>query len=217
VATSFFVNRPTRKDIVDTLLPFILVQMYGPLSATIPGEEEFQRRVDELRRRGLFRWGAQLCEDFAALARKRQAVRLALDKALPERGSGHAYLSGKRAEVQEHLATVFPRDLPHQLAPVDFAELDRSLSCLSIRIDRMLSHPAKDDAKTAPLAKHLERLRNVASSGDELPAEARKELARYQAMVNDYRIALFAPELKTRQPISEKKLEVQWQLVMAGS
>lgn len=216
-AASFFLGKKTRKDIVDTLLPFVLVQMYGPLPASIPGEEEFQNRVAELRRRGFFRWGSQLCEDFAALARKRQTVSLALDKALPERGAGHAYLTAKRAEVLEHLTDIFPRDLPLELAPVDFAELDRGLSCLLIRIDRFLSHPAKDDGKAAPLAKHLERLRGVAKSGDELPAEARKELARYRAMVNDYRIALFAPELKTRQPISEKKLEAQWQLVMAGS
>jgi ATP-dependent helicase HrpA len=143
-------------------------------------------------------------------------VSLTIDKALPERGAGHAYLAAKRGEVQEHLNDIFPRDLPQQLAPVDFAELDRGLSCLHIRIERLLSHPAKDDAKAAPLTKHLERLRDVTKSGDELPAEARKELARYQAMVNEYRIALFAPELKTRQPVSEKKLEAQWQVVMTG-
>ena len=39
----------------------------------------------------------------------------------------------------------------------------------------------------------------------------------FNVMVNDYRIALFAPELKTRQPVSEKKLEAQWQAVLAGS
>ena len=216
LATSLFEGRPSRGEILEILLPFILAQMYGPQPTGIPSREEFAARVDEARRQGFFRWGQQLCQGFSNLARRRAELRQAIDKALPQRGKA-PYLLAKRAELVQHLEDIFPRDLPRQLERLDFSQLERGLAGLAIRLERLTAYPAKDDGKAAPLAKHLERLREMERRGEELPLEAREEFARYRSMLNDYRIALFAPELKTSQPVSEKKLEAQWQLVVARS
>ena len=214
LAASLFDDKRTRGEMLELLVPFIVIQMYGTLPAGIPSHEEFEARVAAVRERGLYRWGRMICEGFAALARKRGEVRLAIDKALPPRGQGQDYLLAKRTELLEHLEDIFPRSLLSRLAICDFAALERGLAGLAIRVDRLTAYPAKDDSKAVPLNKHLQRLREKAKKLDELPHEASEQLALYQAMVNDYRIALFAPELKTSQPVSEKKLEAQWRLVM---
>lgn len=217
LASALFEGRPPRLEIIEAVFPFILGQMHGMPGPAIPSREEFEGRVAEVRRLGFSRWGGQLCQDFAALARKRQTVLLALDQALPGKGSPSPYVSGKRLELLAHLEDIFPRNLPRLLQPVDFALLQRDLQCLAIRIERMASHPAKDDLKAAPLGKHLRRLAELADKIADMSPEAVLQANAFRQMVNDYRIALFAPELKTRQPVSEKKLEAQWQAVLAGS
>ncbi len=217
LASALFEGRPPRLEIIEAIFPFVLAQMYGMPSPTIPPREEFDNRVAEARRQGFSRWGSQLCQDFAAVARKRQAVLLALDQALPGRGTPPPYVAAKRLELLAHLEDVFPRKLPRLPQPVDFALIQRDLQCLAIRIERMTSHPAKDDLKAAPLGRHLRRLAELADKVAEMSPEAAAQTNAYRQMVNDYRIALFAPELKTRQPVSEKKLEAQWQAVLAGS
>ncbi len=37
--------------------------------------------------------------------------------------------------------------------------------------------------------------------------EALEQLLHFRDLVNEYRISLFSPELKTREPISPKKLD----------
>jgi ATP-dependent helicase HrpA len=98
---------------------------------------------------------------------------------------------------------------------VSFPDLDRQLQCLLIRIERFYANPAKDSQKAAPLSKHLCNLTQIAAQRDELSKEAVELAAIYKMMVNEYRIALFSPEIKTRMPISEKKLEEQWQATLA--
>jgi ATP-dependent helicase HrpA len=45
--------------------------------------------------------------------------------------------------------------------------------------------------------------------------EALEQVLRFRELVNEYRISLFSPEIKTREPISPKKLDQQWRLTLA--
>jgi len=48
-----------------------------------------------------------------------------------------------------------------------------------------------------------------------LPFECRKALSLYSAMVAEFRVTIFAPELKGGMQVSEKKLKLQWQTVQS--
>jgi ATP-dependent helicase HrpA len=117
--------------------------------------------------------------------------------------------------LSAHLNDIFPKDLLHTRQLISFADLDRQLQCLLIRIERYQANPAKDTQKAAPLAKHLRNLVHLAGKSEELSRETLEYADTYKFMVNEYRIALFSPEIRTRIPISEKKLEEQWRATLA--
>jgi ATP-dependent helicase HrpA len=68
---------------------------------------------------------------------------------------------------------------------------------------------AQRAAEIAPLWKqYVERLQKHRKEDTLDPA-----LEQYRWMLEEFRVSLFAQELKTSIPISAKRLEAQWQLV----
>ncbi|MDA8165286.1 MAG: DUF3418 domain-containing protein, partial [Desulfobacteraceae bacterium] len=88
----------------------------------------------------------------------------------------------------------------------------RYLKALRIRVERAHAAPAKDDAKAALVAPHEERLAAAAARNGSAP-ESTRLLAEYRQMVAEFRISLFAPEMKTAFPVSAKRLEEKWKEV----
>jgi len=108
------------------------------------------------------------------------------------------------------------------ILPPDFLTLTASglrhvpryLKALRIRVERAHSAPAQDLQKEKIAAPHDERLaeagRRVAAI--EVPASRRaaeEVLAAYRLMVAEYRVSIFAQELKTVIPVSAKRLRRQ--------
>jgi ATP-dependent helicase HrpA len=50
---------------------------------------------------------------------------------------------------------------------------------------------------------------------EELSREAFEQALRFKYLVNEFRISVFSPEIKTREPVSPKKLDQQWRLTLA--
>ena len=204
----------TNKEAFEALLDFLLHLIFTPLPSGIIKENEFIEKVTEVRVQGLYALGKKMCEEFLRLLRKRRMVFDALRKIFtPDKKN--LYPPEKEAEFYAHLHDIFPKNLMLQRHGVSFPDLDRQLQCLLIRIERFYANPAKDSQKAAPLSKHLRNLTQLATQREELSKEALGLAAIYKMMVNEYRIALFSPEIKTRIPISEKKLEEQWRATLA--
>ncbi len=204
----------THKVAFEALLDFLLHLIFGPLPSGIIKENEFIEKVAEVRMQGLYALGKKMCEEFLRLLRKRRMVFDALRKIfIPDKTN--LYHPEKEAEFYAHLRDIFPKDLMLQRHGLSFPDLDRQLQCLLIRIERFYANPAKDSQKAAPLSKHLCNLNQIAAQRDGLSKEAFELAAIYKMMVNEYRIALFSPEIKTRISISEKKLEDQWRATLA--
>lgn len=204
-----------RKEVVDTLLDFLLYRIFGPLPTAMLSEEEFIAKVADIKQRGLYATGKKLLDEFLALLRKRRSVSEALRKIFDPKNKNRLNLPEKEAELSTHLEHIFPKDFLQQRSGGSFVDLDRQLQCLLIRIERVYANPAKDSIKAAPLAKHLRNLAGLEAQRDELSREALESLAIYTAMIGEFRIALFAPEIKTRLSISEKKLDEQWRSTLA--
>ncbi len=102
---------------------------------------------------------------------------------------------------------------PDFLATFDYKKIisvDRYLKALGIRVERAHVSPAKDAAKEAELLPHLKKLEKW-----ELPCrptdECIKILEEYKQMLEEFKISLFAQELKTIFPVSAKRIEKKWQ------
>jgi ATP-dependent helicase HrpA len=204
----------THREAVEALLDFLLNIVFSPIPPGIIEENTFVAKVADMKARGLYAAGKKICEEFLSLLRKRRTVFDTLSKLFSPENRNNLSLLDKKVELYSHLNDVFPKDVLRRRHPVSFFDLSRQLQCLLIRIERFQANPAKDSLKAAPLAKHLRNLAHLAAKSEDLSKEALENATTYKMMVNEYRIALFSPEIKTRLPISEKKLEEQWRLTL---
>ncbi|MGH8509952.1 MAG: DUF3418 domain-containing protein, partial [Gammaproteobacteria bacterium] len=90
-------------------------------------------------------------------------------------------------------------------------ELPRFLRAAGLRLERFQRDPLKDKQRAASIAipwnRCLERLR----AQDSAP-----EFIRYRWLVEEYRVSLFAQDLGTSCPVSEARLNAQWDRVQAS-
>jgi ATP-dependent helicase HrpA len=108
------------------------------------------------------------------------------------------------------------QDLSH-LAPPNFialydrprlVHLERYLRALAIRARRALLDPEKDIAKAQALQKYTEQLRRMMETlNPQSSAPKRRALEELVWMIEEYKVSVFAQELKTAGPMSPKRLD----------
>jgi len=95
--------------------------------------------------------------------------------------------------------------------------LPRYVRAMEVRINRMRSGgPERDEQmirSVSPWVKCVGELRSQGANTDDSVADAFEELF---WMVQEYRVAVFAQELKTSVPVSEKRLRVQLDKIVGG-
>lgn len=213
----------SRKEVIDTFLTFILSQLFGPLAGTIVSEAEFSSKIQEMKKRGLYAAGQDMCNSLMSLVRKRRDIQQTIERICSPAKNSRQDQGGKGAELREHLEDIFPMELfknpanstyptksTFQCRKIDLINLERQLQCLHIRLDRFQGNPPKDSQKAKQLQPYLQKLYEIKRKEGKLSESALEQLDLFEALVNEYRISLFSPELKTRQPVSPKKLDQQW-------
>jgi ATP-dependent helicase HrpA len=111
-------------------------------------------------------------------------------------------------QLTEALANLLPQNFIALYDRARLAHIERYLQALSVRASRALVDPEKDRAKAQGPQNYTEHLRrlmktlNAQSSGQK--RQAIEELA---WMIEEYKVSVFAQELKTAVPMSAKRLE----------
>jgi ATP-dependent helicase HrpA len=123
-------------------------------------------------------------------------------------GAPRAVLEDVRGQVAQMLAPgLFQRESVDRLA-----QLPRYLRGASIRLERLPNGPQKDQAKAEqvlPFWKdYLQHRAGLLLRG--VPEE---ELAAFRWAIEELRVSLFAPEVKTAIPVSVQRLADQWKLL----
>ena len=162
-------------------------------------------------------------EAFEARIKERRA---AIDAAKAEMATLFCSILSETAECSDRLdAAGLPDDIADPIAtqlawlvfpgfmkavpPERLRHYARYLKGVRTRIDRAKFNPAGDRSKEARFAPFWERCRAALVSKD-TPAANRAKLDEYRWMVEEFRISVFAPELKTSVPVSEKRLDALW-------
>jgi ATP-dependent helicase HrpA len=85
--------------------------------------------------------------------------------------------------------------------------LPRYLKAITLRLDKLRGDPARDAARMAELRPLEQRyLRRLA----ELKGAGHARLDEYRWLLEELRVGLFAQELRTREPVSAKRLDKVW-------
>jgi ATP-dependent helicase HrpA len=127
-----------------------------------------------------------------------------IEKANPSNGAVLA-LCG---QIREELDALVPKNFPDIYSIDDLTHLPRYLKALEVRAERGAHHPEKDKAKATQMEEFAEALRTIKESiGPSTSRDKKAAVESFRWMLEEFKVSLFAQELKTRFPISKKKLD----------
>jgi ATP-dependent helicase HrpA len=115
--------------------------------------------------------------------------------------------SAARDSLQRQLATLLPPGWVRTTAAVPFGQLPKYVAAAARRAARLRDDVTRDrrlDAEVAPFESACQTLLAQAS-----PAGWGTELERLRWMIEEFRLSLFAQDLRTLGPVSAKRLEAQ--------
>ena len=105
----------------------------------------------------------------------------------------------------EHVSSLLPSRFPATIPFVQWNNLKRYLKAVRIRLDRLLQNPEKDLEKSMNLNPWI-KIRSQLKE-ENLNQQEKKALEELFWFVEEYRVSLFAPEVKTPVPVSPRRLE----------
>ena len=109
--------------------------------------------------------------------------------------------------IRAELETLMPRNFAELHPSGRLDRLPAYLEALRIRAERAKNSPEKDRNKAAEVAPFAESLAGLAKRlGSEAPAGLREALDEFRWMIEEFKIAVFAPEIGTAGPVSAKRL-----------
>jgi len=140
-------------------------------------------------------------------------------KGLPKSSGSASSFGGLRREAAEGGGSASIKAELDRLVPADFLErlpmdalrqLPRRLEALRIRAERAKYDPEKDRKKeeqVEPYALAVERV--VKRFDKDTSPEKKAAVEELRGMIEEFRVSLFAPEVKTAFPISGKRLALK--------
>jgi ATP-dependent helicase HrpA len=116
-------------------------------------------------------------------------------------------------DVRTQLAHLVPAGLFARVPRERLAHVPRYLKAIQVRLDRLPNGPQKDQAKAAqvlPFWNDWLRQRE----GGATPRIAEEDLEAFRWLIEEYRVSVFAPELRAVVPVSPQRLTEQWKAMV---
>jgi ATP-dependent helicase HrpA len=121
---------------------------------------------------------------------------------------------GLRDEVGAQLAALLPASFPAGVPALFWPHLPRYLKALVRRLEKAAGNPKRDQELMAQIARFVSALRTLTPAASE-ERQLRPEWSRLQWMIEEFRVSLFAQDLRTATPVSDKRLAEQLGLAQA--
>jgi ATP-dependent helicase HrpA len=200
-----------RSQVVNALLSFILRVLFNTTIGSIPGREEFLEAIVRVKKQDFYGEGRLICDIIMATLRQRQEVSAHIQRYGDLARKTHSFTPERYKEYERLLTEILPLDFMETKEPTEVQRCIRYMKALMIRIERAYVDPGKDALKAIQIQPHLHNLQVLYKREKDLSSEGRQEMRKYQEMIAQFRIALFAPELQGGMAVSSKKLNQQWQ------
>jgi len=192
-----------RAQVVDDLLLAAAAALALPEDTELPRTRERFDRAKEQVRAGLV-LSAQALESVLSTSLKQL---VGIKKQLKELRN-QLPMAFTLSDIRTQLAHLFYPGVVYRTPEEWLRQYPRYLQALEFRLEKARLDPNKDRRLLEQVAAHWERIEPYLE-GDS--AQLTPDLAYYRWSLEELRVSLFAQTLKTRMPISEKRLEKQWQ------
>ena len=189
----------SHENINDQIYLFILEIIFGTRDGIIPDREAIKNKVREIEKKGLYPLAREIFDAVVALLTERRKIRDAISLLAKGKAGIEPSVYTKR------LDEIVPHNFLEHFSMHKLKQSMRYMQALSIRIERARVSPGKDIQKAAaviPFAEHLAQLEEKEIT----TGEKQQLLDEYREMIEEFNISLFAQEVKTLYPVSEKRL-----------
>jgi ATP-dependent helicase HrpA len=123
--------------------------------------------------------------------------------------SSHA-IAAVCQQVRDELQALAPKNFVEKYPLERLGHLPRYLKALEVRAERAKNDPEKDRRKAEQARPFLEAQRRLEESIQTATSlEKKKAVVEFRWMVEEFKVSLFAPELKTAFPVSAKRLALK--------
>jgi ATP-dependent helicase HrpA len=120
-------------------------------------------------------------------------------------------------ETRQELDSLMPKDFVTRYSLERLKHFPRYLEALRLRIERGAYNPAKDRSKADQVSPFIQALKNLRSKiPSDSPSEQKAAIEEFRWMVEEFKVSLFAPEIKTAHSISVKRLLVKLKELQAS-
>jgi len=201
----------SRQKLNEDLYLFVVEAIFVCKNRPWPSREEFFQLVDTLKKEGLFNRARQLINLVLQLLQERRETLDQINRIKGMIKSRSRSVINMKVFLDE-LSGIVPPDFLRQFSEEQVSSAIRYCKALQIRMERAYVSPEKDRIKAEQLAVHADKV-NKLKTRDPSPA-CLELLQEYCTMLEEYKISLFAQEMKTRFPISAKRLEKKWQEIL---
>ena len=187
-----------QQDIIDAVFTEIF------LSQSIHRLSEFQQVMNSGKNR-LEKTCQQWCERITTIVDEYRQIQQLLKKP-------RLSMLDTISDIQNQLKFLFPAHFITHIEPQQLQHYPRYLRAISRRLEKAVIDPQRDRQLRLILSplwqQYIER-----EAVNQKQAIRSSQLQAYRWMLEEYRVSLFAQSLKTRYPISEKRLKKDWQAI----
>ena len=196
---------PLRQSLADALTQRAFRECFLPADAPLPRTSQDFNKVLDARRAQLSEAADRLATTITLTLKELRVARAALDGLRP------GAFAGVVAEVNAQLILLLPPDFIESTPRPWLDYLPRYLKAVARRIERLPPNVKRDAELAIKVRPFATALR--AFLAEPVISGVRPELEELRWMIEEFRVSLFAQELKTMVRVSEKRLEDQIKLV----
>lgn len=118
------------------------------------------------------------------------------------------------SDINQQLAQLFQPGLVYNTPPQWFNQYPKYLRALQQRLEKAQLNVQKDKLNMLAIEPHWQRLVEYLEKEGSYRLAQNAALMDYRWWIEEYRISLFAQTLKTQVPVSDKRLDKQWEAAM---
>jgi len=199
------------REAVEAFLFAVYCACFGVREAVPRSREQFEQSL--LQGKGeLYQMAQRLTLVLERLLERQFAVQSALKPLLRTHPALHR-------ELSEQLSALLSDDFLYTVPLAWLQEIPRYLQAIEGRLERAVEQSARDQQLAEQVRPYWQRLLDLDLKGaGSLNAfvEDRPDLSTFRWMIEEFRVSLFAQQLRTRVPVSAKRLDKLWQQIQPG-
>lgn len=206
-----FAGIGSRDQVADDIILAAIKQLALPDQTQLPRtKEEFDSLVEAVRDK-LVAAAQEICSHLLA------SLKLLVDvkKNIKQQKNALA-LAFALSDIQEQLKQLFYVGVVYKTPDEWLRQYPRYLRAIQLRLEKAVLNPQKDKLALLEIQPYWQRLQEYIEKEGAFVMTQNAALIEYRWWIEELRVSLFAQTLKTQIPISPKRLDKQWELVLAS-